>query len=328
MNLFKLGIIAIFLLFTNLSFAADTISRHECPYSNDVNLRYEVTATVDTDFTKNDVALLNEFITTTNLAAIICTEQNSDLITSQLNKLDQNFRFERRYYGTSLRILNQKASERLPTLFGSDISRAALIVVTIEPRPGDIRAVVIKDNKNFAMNVAGSEEEIDQVGSEEQIFRNTAKRELAEEIEIINIADDELEHIGHMEFLYDSPVINYSWITYRKIFTTHLDVAKTQIWLERMGIIMNDDDIISTKVDNPEVEWIFILKPEAFTNSADFMLPISDRTVNLAAHHTEMISVVLKGKFGKDVFVGRPVNYLNGQVAYNYIESKFLKATK
>ena len=131
MNLLKPVTIALFFWFSTLSFAVNTISKHECPYgSSDMQHRYEVIATVEADFTKNDIALLQEFISTSNLAAISCTEQNSGLIEAKLNELDQTFKFERRYYGNLLRILNQKASERLPTLFDSDISRGALTVVT------------------------------------------------------------------------------------------------------------------------------------------------------------------------------------------------------
>lgn len=305
----------------------NTIVKAEYVFGDSTDLRLTVAAVPESEFTESNVELLKEFVAISlegRVGVIACLECNLNVVIRQLQNILPDFYFEVRYYHDSPWILNAKAANVLPRL-NNNPRRCAQIIVTIEPTKGDIRVVYVKDNKSYVTNVAGVEEDADNANNEDQVYLNNAKRELAEELGLQDICDDQLFKIGEYAMTVKKPLLNdLEWQDSVWVYTCHLDVLETQKWFGRINLQnITNAAIACVQLQNDEVEWLFILHPEIL-NNIEVVIPISGgRTVKVTNQDADMASVVLQGRFARDVFIGRNVHYLDGRIECNGTSVKF-----
>lgn len=315
----------------SLAGIANSITETQYTFGNSIDTRLEVNASNFGDITAADMELLRNFTDSSisnQVGVIACSKENLDLVLHKLKNIDPTYPFEVRYYQDNPWILNKKAAENLPKLTG-DTRFGVQTVFTIEIAPGDVRVVFIKDNKNYAMNVGGIVEDDDVGLSNEDTNLNAAKRELNEEVKLANVSKDNFTPIGQTNFTVKKALLkDLEWREEVNLYTYGLDVIDTASWLQSNSFEIKDELINSFSVLNNEVEWVFIVKPDAF-KSSDIILPINEgKTVKVGANHADAAAVVLKGKFDKEVLIGRDVNYINGNIKFGNAEVEFIKTRR
>lgn len=290
------------------------------------NVRYTVTTNTSSDFSEKDQEHLREFIANKEaFAGILCTNENFAMVKTYLSETDPELTLYEKSYDGHPWILTKIAFDRLPNLDQNNRVNGALSVVTIEPTKGDVRSVVLKDNKRYVMNCAGTFEPEDESENKDQLFKNIAKRELHEELDL-SVEDSQLTKMGHFNFKGKAALLGLEYLNHTEVFSCHLNPDETSKWANSHGFNINDDEVIAYQQVSGEIDWIYVLKPSIFSQE-QIMLPMADgKEAPLNGHHAAMPAVILKGMFGdKDVLVDRGVTYLNGCVEYNDIRANFGK---
>lgn len=307
-----------FVFFFALVSGANNIIEEKFTFGDSTDIRLTVTAVHETDLTSQDLIILESFVDASNnnqVGVISVTNQNLPFILKELNGVHYNFECEVRDYNGQPWILNSKAIKTMPKLMNNAI-HTVQTVLTIELQKNDIRTVFVKDNKAFATNVGGAEEQADISDDPEQSHMNAAIRELSEEVGLSDICRNKLKKIGALQSLGKKPLLKLEWKEYINVYSCHLDVPETEQWLTKMDFKVNEGSelVQSYSVVNEELQWVFIAKPEIFNNT-EISLPFdAGKNAKLPLHHADYAAVVLNGKFNKEVLVGRGVSYLNGKI--------------
>lgn len=310
---------------------ANSITETQFSFGNSIDTRLEVNANNIQDITEADTEVLKKFINlslSNQVGVIACSKENLEIITNKLKELDENFDFEIRSYLDNPWILNKKAAENLPKLT-DNLRLGVQTILILEIAPDDIRVVFIKDNKNYAMNIGGMVENNDAGVSQKDTILNASIRELNEEIRLSEVSKNNLISVGETNFTVRKSLLkNLEWKEQVSINTYNLDAAATTNWLQQNNFDIRDELVSSYPVTNNEVEWVFIVKSETF-KSRDIILSIGNsKTVKVGANHADAAAVVLKGKYAKNVLIGRGVNYINGKIKFGNAKVEFVKVPK
>ncbi len=260
---------------------------------------------------------------------IICF--NATFVIKPMDVLNKHNLYEIRYYSDHPWIFNNKSSKNIPKLRNDGMQYGSLIALMIKLKKDDIRALFVKDNKAYAMNCAGMEEENDIcLDNDYQTSLNTAKRELFEEINI-DILDNQLEKIGFFEYTNKNNLLNgATWKVNVVVFSCYLNAKKTQNWLSKFNIIdrITDENVNKFLFKNDEIESIFLVKPEEFIKNDIIVSQENEKIIKISSHHADIAAAVLKGKFKKNILIGRGVNYLDGQIQYGNTNLEFVNSRK
>jgi 8-oxo-dGTP pyrophosphatase MutT (NUDIX family) len=329
-NILKSSILLLILSFFHLSSYANSIVEEKFSFGDSTDIRLTINAKIAGDFTDSDIIILTDFAKASSIkqvGVVACTKENVSLALEKLQTIDPNFEFEVRDYNGSPWILNSLAIKTMPKIKGN-VLNTVQTVLTIELPNNDIRAVFVKDNKAFATNIGGLEEDIDSAIEEELTHRNAAIRELKEEINLGDECHDKLVKLGQVQASGRKPLLKLEWKENINIYSCHLDVNETSKWLKTMNFETNEEAITSYPVSNEEIQWVFIVKPEVFKD-LNVVFPLEEtKSAKLPLHQTDYAAVVLHGKFNKDVLIGRGVNYLDGQLQSGDAQVTFINPRK
>lgn len=318
--------IAAFVIHSTLCYASSpNISVEEFPFGDSKDIRYTISSDLDAGLTEDDKHLLKEFSENVKIiSGIKCTPKNLALVKSELQEIDSSFMIHERVYDGSPWILSPLAFQNLPVLDQDSCVTGVQTVVTIEPQKKDCRFVTVKDNKNYGVSPGGLCKEQD--GDGDVKFTQCAKRNLQKELNL-SIDTEALVEIGGFRKQIKNRFLGFEYHNVVKFFTVHLDCQKTQAWLAKIGMSLEDDSEIVQQKRSGDIERYYVLKPSVLSQKGKIMLPYSDdREISLSAHHAAMNAVVMAGRFGfDDLVTERHVDYLDGYVQYGEAVAKFIK---